>query len=191
MADSGHVEIGCHEEAVSLVEVSACDEAKSLEVHDDIHMIPHMDWNEVEEMSCGGLNTGITSVEEGQSEAHEIDHDKCVVCGKIEAECLSVISRGLSTFIDHCSHAGRLDIVEHVNQHSDAQHKVHGSCRRRLAYLARVADVSDAGVSSKIPRLTRSMTSAFFSEKCASCVGRYVKVRIRGRCSQGMSLIRD
>ena len=128
------IEIGFLEEVVLRAEVCVSDEVKAPEEQVDTQVTA----DTAEEMVCEGTSACSTSVEKCTSETYDEEcmSKECVVCGKEGDEFLNVISRGMSTFMDHCTHAGRLDIVQHVNKYSDAQHKVHGSCRRKLAYEA-------------------------------------------------------
>jgi hypothetical protein len=118
MAEMDDIEIGCLEEEVLLAEVSISDEAKAPEEQVDTQITA----DTAEEMVCEGSSACSTSVEKCTSETYDEERlsKECVVCRQEGDEFLSLISRGMSTFMDNCTHAGRLDIVQHVNKYSDA-----------------------------------------------------------------------
>ena len=83
---------------------------------------------------------------------------------------MSVLCRGIDTLLQQCYATNRADTANYIKMHLDDKHTVHGTCRRALAHEASKASKAEAGASSKVRRLTRSMTGSFsFDVMCFLC----------------------
>jgi len=61
-------------------------------------------------------------------------------------------------------------VTKYVDQHADAQHFVHRSCRLKIAYEAKKAKGTTAASTESTHALTRSVTGTFcFKDMCFYC----------------------
>ena len=100
------------------------------------------------------------------------DTDRCIICKESSSETLSNISQGLNTIRENCDITGRRDILDYLQlMPHDTKHKIHASCRRRIAYEAsKVERDKTAALSACKKRQTRSMTGGFvFHKQCFLC----------------------
>jgi hypothetical protein len=100
----------------------------------------------------------------------DISSGVCVICKKDTDEKLCVISLGLQTLVEQCTASGKVDVIRRIEESSDEKPSVHGSCRRKLAYIARTVNKGDKNVLKKQCVKTRGATGSFsFKDMCFLC----------------------
>jgi hypothetical protein len=100
----------------------------------------------------------------------QIDSHKFLVCQIDTDERVSVLRKGIETFVQNCHVTGKDHLFRHLSALPNAQHLLHGSCRRRLQYASNKVTSHDSGESGNKQRLTRSVTGSFnFREMCFLC----------------------
>jgi hypothetical protein len=82
----------------------------------------------------------------------DISSGVCVICKKDTDEKLSVLSHGLQTLVEQCTASGKFDVIRRIEEYSGEQPSVHGSCRRKLAYIARTVNKADKTHKLKVQR---------------------------------------
>ena len=60
---------------------------------------------------------------------------KCILCFTDITESLQLLTLvGLQSVINNCQRTSMSHVTEYVDQHADAQHFIHRSCRLKIAY---------------------------------------------------------
>lgn len=75
----------------------------------------------------------------------------------------SVLGLGIDSFKQHCHDLNKLFLVEYINSRPNDKLLVHRSCKRSMAYKARVCNKSAVSSQTKVVQhmTTRSSTGEF------------------------------
>ena len=92
----------------------------------------------VADQPCTGTSSEIARDTASTFLQRPLAEGKCILCFTDISESLQLLTLvGLQSVINNCQRTSMSHVTEYVDQHADAQHFVHRSCRLKIAYKAK------------------------------------------------------